>query len=75
MPKLPRVTARQMLRALRRDGWQVESGVGSHLQLVHPSKPGKVTVPIHSGDIIGPKLFKSILTQAGLSPDEVRDLL
>ena len=75
MPKLPRVTARQMLRALGRDGWQVESGVGSHLQLVHPTKPGKVTVPVHAGDVIGPKLFKNILTQAGLSADELRRLL
>jgi predicted RNA binding protein YcfA (HicA-like mRNA interferase family) len=75
MPKLPRVTARQMLRALGRDGWQVEGSVGSHLQLVHPSKPGKVTVPMHAGDIIGPKLFRNILAQAGLSPDELRRLL
>lgn len=75
MAKLPRVTARQMLRALRRDGWQVESSVGSHLQLVHPSKPGKMTVPMHAGDTIGPKLFRNILAQAGLTSDELGRLL
>lgn len=75
MPKLPRVTAKQMLRALRRDGWEVQSSVGSHLQIVHPSKPGKVTVPMHAGDVIGPKLVKNILSQAQLTVDELRRLL
>lgn len=38
---------------------------GSHLQLEHSSKKGKVTVPIHGGDIpIG--TLNSILKQAGL---------
>ena len=69
------MTARQMLRALRRDGWQVESSVGSHLQLVHPSQSGKVTIPMHAGDIIGPKLFRNVLAQAGLTTDDLRGLL
>ena len=75
MPRLPRVTARQVLRALRRDGWLAESSVGSHLQLTHPSKPGKVTVPLHAGEIVGPTLLKHIIAQAGLSADELRRLL
>ena len=37
---------------------------GSHLQLVHKNKQGKVTIPIHGGDI--PKgTLNSILKQAG----------
>ena len=58
MPRLPRVNAREILRVLRRDGWEVEATAGSHVQLRHPTKPGKVTVPFHAGDIIGPKLLK-----------------
>ena len=38
---------------------------GSHLQLVHNVKKGKVTIPIHSGDI-KPGTLNSILKQAGL---------
>lgn len=38
---------------------------GSHLQLKHSMKPGKVTVPIHSGDI-APGTLNRILKQAGL---------
>jgi len=38
---------------------------GSHLQLEHPVKKGKVTVPVHGGDI--PKgTLNAILKQAGL---------
>ncbi len=54
-----------MLKLLKDDGWEEKSQKGSHLQLVHPTKLGKVTVPAHSGDI--PKgTLNSILKQAGL---------
>jgi predicted RNA binding protein YcfA (HicA-like mRNA interferase family) len=59
------MTARELIRALKQDGWYEKDQKGSHLQLVHSKKKGKVTVPIHSGDI--PKgTLNSILKQAGL---------
>jgi predicted RNA binding protein YcfA (HicA-like mRNA interferase family) len=59
------VTAKEILKELHRDGWIEIDKRGSHLNLKHPSKPGKVTVPIHSGDL--PKgTLNSILKQAGL---------
>lgn len=47
------MTAREMIKLLHQDGWQeVPSRTkGSHIQLKHPVKPGKVTIPMHSGDI------------------------
>jgi predicted RNA binding protein YcfA (HicA-like mRNA interferase family) len=74
MPKLPRVTAREMVRALRRAGWQITSQAGRHVHLTHPTKPGKVTVPMHSGDMKD-GTSRSILRQAGITPDELRGLL
>lgn len=61
------MTAKEILRMLKEDGWQEipNRTKGSHLQLKHPTKPGKVTVPIHSGDL-PPGTFNSILKQAGL---------
>jgi predicted RNA binding protein YcfA (HicA-like mRNA interferase family) len=57
--------AREMLKLLKEDGWYEDTQKGSHLQLKHYQKPGKVTVPMHSGDI--PKgTVNSILKQAGL---------
>lgn len=61
------MTMREILRILHEDGWtEVEYRTkGSHIQLVHPQKPGKVTVPAHGGDIAKGTL-NSILKQAGL---------
>lgn len=61
------MTAREVLRLLHQDGWTeiLERTKGSHVQLKHPTKLGKVTVPVHSGDIpLG--TLKSIKKQAGL---------
>jgi predicted RNA binding protein YcfA (HicA-like mRNA interferase family) len=38
---------KDLLKLLKQDGWLEKTQKGSHLQLVHPTKPGKVTVPIH----------------------------
>jgi predicted RNA binding protein YcfA (HicA-like mRNA interferase family) len=43
---------------------------GSHAQLKHPDRGGRVTVPLHAGETIGPKLLVSILHQAGLTIEE-----
>jgi len=53
------------MRIILNDGWYLKAVKGSHHQYVHPSKPDKVTVPHHVGDI-APVIIKSILKQAGL---------
>ncbi len=61
------MTVREVLKILHDDGWtEVENRTkGSHIQLRHPTKPGKVTVASHGGDI--PKgTLNSIMRQAGL---------
>lgn len=59
------IKPKEMVKLLKSDGWQVKTQSGSHLQMVHPSKTGKVTIPMHSGDL-DVKTAKSILKQAGL---------
>lgn len=57
--------AKEILDQLYADGWLEKEQRGSHLQLIHPLKSGKVTVPMHKGDL--PKgTVHSILKQAGL---------
>ena len=46
------------------DGWTLKAIKGSHHQYTHPKKPGKATIPYHSGDI-APVIIKAILKQAG----------
>ena len=74
--KLPRIDGTKLIRVLRRAGWYVDYQHGSHVYLRHPDRPDmRVTVPVHTGEIIKPKTLQSILEQAGLSVDEFRELL
>jgi predicted RNA binding protein YcfA (HicA-like mRNA interferase family) len=75
MPPLPRVTGREVVQALGRLGWVVVVQKGSHAQLKHPMRGGRVTVPLHAGETIGPGLLRSILSQAGLTTEDFRAAL
>lgn len=57
---------RDVLALLRRDGWVEVAMRGSHRQLKHPFKPGRVTVAGKPGDDVAPGTLGSILKQAGL---------
>ena len=59
------MTAKWVIRLLRKDGWYVKDQKGSHKQFIHPTKNGKVTVPMHSGDL-PPGTLNSILKAGGL---------
>ncbi len=74
MPKSPRVTAKVVLRVLKRDGWEVVRTQGSHQHLKHPTKPGLVTVPVHTGETLYPALLRSILRQADLTTEAFDEL-
>ncbi|WPR75764.1 type II toxin-antitoxin system HicA family toxin [Algoriphagus sp. NG3] len=56
---------KELQKLLFEDGWKIKTQKGSHQQLIHPVKPGKVTVPVHGGDV-PPGTLNSILKQAGL---------
>jgi predicted RNA binding protein YcfA (HicA-like mRNA interferase family) len=59
------MTAKEIEKILKQDGWYVKAIKGSHKHFVNQNKPGKVTVPVHKGDL-NPKTYHSILKQAGL---------
>jgi predicted RNA binding protein YcfA (HicA-like mRNA interferase family) len=48
------------------EGWYLVSQKGSHMHFHHPTRPGKLTVPMHAGKELGKGLLHSILKQAGL---------
>lgn len=59
------MTFRELEKLLNKDGWKLKSVKGSHYHYIHPTKPGKVSVPNHKGDLkIG--TVDNILKQAGL---------
>ncbi|MCI8632467.1 MAG: type II toxin-antitoxin system HicA family toxin [Lachnospiraceae bacterium] len=62
MPLKPR----EMEKIILADGWIFKHQVGSHKHYVHPTKPGKVTIPFHTGKDLSKKTENSIRKQAGL---------
>ncbi len=58
-------SSKEILQLLHYDGWLVKNQRGSHVQLIHPQKPGKVTVP-HPRKELDPKTVRSIFKQAGI---------
>lgn len=57
---------REVEKIITADGWLYKETKGSHKHFVHPTKPGKVTIPQHAGDTIDKTLLNRILAQAGL---------
>jgi predicted RNA binding protein YcfA (HicA-like mRNA interferase family) len=74
MTRLPRLKGKELVRALERAGFSVDRTRGSHVFLRH-ADGRTTTVPIHSGETIGPGLLSAILRDVELSVDELADLL
>jgi predicted RNA binding protein YcfA (HicA-like mRNA interferase family) len=75
MSKLPSLTARKVVRALKRAGFVEDRQKGSHLILYHSRNNARTVVPIHAGRAIKEPLLRAILKDAGLSPEEFLSLL
>jgi len=74
MPKLPRLTARQIVAVLEKAGFSLARQSGSHM--IYKNASGKrVTVPYHASKILHPKVLKSILRDADLSIEKLLELL
>jgi predicted RNA binding protein YcfA (HicA-like mRNA interferase family) len=73
--KLPRVDCQQLIRALKRAGFEEQRQRGSHLHLRRASDNKRVTVPVHKGRAVPIGTLHSILRDAGIGLDEFRDLL
>ena len=74
--KLPRITGKEVERALLRAGWYIHHSKGSHFYYKHQDSPGRrVTIPMHAGQTLAPKTLEGILEQAGLSAEELIKLL
>ena len=75
MARLPRITGKDLLRALESDGWHEIRVKGSHHRLAHPDRPQKITVSVHPGAIVKPGTLRSILDDADMTVDRLRELL
>ncbi|MFH7243505.1 MAG: type II toxin-antitoxin system HicA family toxin [Spirulina sp.] len=74
MPKLPNVTAPELIAALEKIGFLVVRQKGSHVRMKH--EDGRVvTIPVHAGKDVGKGLLLKILRDADLSKEDLIDLL
>ncbi|HEV8715632.1 MAG TPA: type II toxin-antitoxin system HicA family toxin [Candidatus Binatia bacterium] len=73
--KLPRVTGREVVRALERAGFVSDRQRGSPVILVHPQSRKRVSVPVHAGQTVKLGTLKGILDDAGLSAEEFAKFL
>lgn len=74
MSRLPNVTPRKVVAALKRAGFIEHHQTGSHLYLWRDETRTMTCVPMHSRDVKRPTL-KSIVKQAELSEEAFRELL
>jgi predicted RNA binding protein YcfA (HicA-like mRNA interferase family) len=70
MPKLPRISSREAIRALERLGFEQLRQTGSHVVMKRRTEKGEIgcVVPMHRELKVG--TLSSILKQAQITPDE-----
>ena len=74
--RLPSLKADQVIRALRRAGFEVTRIKGSHHIIRHRDDGSRSTVvPSHAGKDIKRGLLRKIIADAGLTVDEFKALL
>ncbi|NQS98760.1 MAG: type II toxin-antitoxin system HicA family toxin [candidate division Zixibacteria bacterium] len=74
-PKLPVITPKRLIRSLEKAGFFVHHQRGSHITMRHSDFPDRrVIIPCHSRDL-KKGLLKGILKDAGLTAEDLRELL
>ncbi len=74
--RLPALTAAEVIRALKKAGFEVTRIKGSHHIIRHRDDPNLGTVvPVHAGRDLKRTLLRKIISDAGLTIDEFKALL
>lgn len=74
MSALPRVSGREVVKALQKAGYEKDRQRGSHIVLRHTTPPHRrITIPDHREVTKG--MLRAIIRQAGLTVDEFKALL
>lgn len=74
-PRLPRVGCRELVRALKRAGFEEQRQRGNHMHMRRQGDGRRVTVPVHRGRTVPTGTLRAILRDAEISVDEFNDLL
>ena len=70
MPRLPQLTARELVRFLSPRAFVEDRQTGSHLTLWHDGRQVAVTIPVHTGTDVARGLASRILKDAGFPVED-----
>jgi len=72
--RLPRVSGKEVVKALKKIGYEIDHQTGSHIILRHSTPPHRrITVPNHKELAKG--TLRALIRQAGLTVEEFLELL
>lgn len=72
MTKLPRLTAKEIIKLLEKRNFILVRQSGSHM--IYRNKQGiRVTVPFHASKILHPKIIKQILDDLKLNIEDIKN--
>jgi len=75
MPKLPTLSPQKVITIIEKKGFVLKRVTGSHYIYAHPETKRRVTVPYHSNQEVARGTLIQILEDAGISREELQDLL
>lgn len=74
MNKIPALTAKKVVKILKRIGFLEDRQKGSHLILINPKTNTRTVVPIHAGKTLKKFLVRAIINDAKLTVEEFLEL-
>ncbi len=73
MPKLPRISGKDAVKAFKKLGWKVSRQRGSHIVMTKDGSIYSLSIP--NKRTLAPGLLRSLINKADLTVDELINLL
>ena len=70
MPKLPRISGKEALRAFSKAGFTVVRVAGSHYIMEKTGQAHVLSVPVHAGEDLKSGTLRSLIRGAGLTIEQ-----
>lgn len=70
MPRLSPLSSDDIIRKLRKLGYEGPISGGRHSRMVHPERQQIIPLPIHKGRDVSVGLIRAILREVGITPEE-----
>lgn len=74
LPQIKKLTAKELVKALKKDGFKCTTKKGGHLIFRHPDNRRVTIAYHHSGDTFPPKTLNNIIQDAGWTEENLKKL-